>query len=208
MIILSIEQSQKILSISISNDLFLFYKEIHGDFVGTKHTLYFVNKILIKNKLNYKDISILIVNSNIEKLTSMKVFFSIMQTLAITHSIPLFQINSLDSIAYEIYKKNKKKYLFIEDENFKFNMYFIYKNTFMKISNNKYFNVNLLYFNTDASIYFKYTTNMKVNNKIYSKSIYLTLFFNKDRNTKIYIIPNSSNITYKENNKYKSIINE
>ena len=98
MIILSIENSDKLLSIAITNNKFLFYKEIYGNFVSSRYILKFIHELLIKSNLNYKNISIILIGLNIQRLTSIKMFFSVIQTLSIVYSIPLFKINSLTSM--------------------------------------------------------------------------------------------------------------
>ena len=213
MIILSIENSDKLLSIAITNNKFLFYKEIYGNFVSSRYILKFIHELLIKSNLNYKNISIILIGLNIQRLTSIKMFFSVIQTLSIVYSIPLFKINSLTSMAYNIHNKKNIKYIFIKNQNLKFNLYFVHQNRFILITTNKYYKFNLFSFGIDYLFCITETFNLKINKNItkiilYSKSAYLDTFFRKKYNKNNYILPNSSCILYTENITYKPIIND
>lgn len=198
MLILSIDINSKILSISLSNKTFLFYKEIFGNFITSKYTLKIINKILIKNKLNYKNISIILISNENNNSTSIKIFFSILQILSIIHAIPLFKINKLNALAQEIFNIKKKKYIFIYKKADKINLFFFNKNKYININKKNVIKINLFYHYIDCIFYFDNKSSRHNNNinEIFlsSNSQYLDFFFRKNINKKTYMLPNSSQV--------------
>lgn len=208
MIILSFDYSFKLLSLSLSDSNFIFYSEIFGNFVSSKYILLFIKSILIKNNITYSDIDAILVNENKNAFTYTKIFFAVIQSLSLTHNIPIFKINTLNAITKELIFLKEKRYFLITSElttnKYLFNIYLKYKKSLIIISENKNLNFEQLINNADCFIIY---TQMLQHTKIFknstffvSKAIYLDLFFRKYISLSTYILPNSTSILYCENN--------
>lgn len=204
---MSFDYSLNLLSLSISNSILLFYSEIFGNFVSSRHILNFVKDALIKNSINYNDVNAILINDNNTTLTHIKIFFSVIQSLSLVYNIPIFKINILNAIALELITLKDQRYIFIAtkfiNDNHLFNIYFKYKKTCIIISKNKC--LTSKYFINDNDCLFCIYTQQKMNATacqifILSKSIYLDIFFRKHIELNSYILPNSTAVSYCENN--------
>lgn len=115
MINLNIIHKKKLLSLAIFNKKKIFHKEIIGSYVNSYYIISLINEILIKNKLNFKNISHINFCYNKKKLTSLKILITVIQIISITKSIPIIINNKLKkNIIKNLFKtsiKNHKKYL-------------------------------------------------------------------------------------------------
>ncbi|HFL8819453.1 MAG TPA: hypothetical protein V7792_00980 [Candidatus Azoamicus sp. OHIO2] len=209
MLILSLEYTQKLLSISISNKSIVCYKEIFGQFVSSKYILNFINSILIENKITLNDITGILLSETISNLTSMKIFFSVIQSLSLSQNIPIFQIYSSDALVDELILSNSKKYILIHTysniiKKDLYNLYYINKNLIKIILKNKHFQLNHFLYHNNCVFCFSdiiiFQAKIAILKTFFlNKSIYLDSIFRKKSRINTYILPNSSSITYLEN---------
>ncbi len=182
MLVLSIEYFNNLFSISISEKKKIFYKEFYGPLLSSNYLLESVKKILIKNKLNYNKINIIIIGYINNSFTGNRIFYSMIQTLSIIHSIPFYQIKK--NIKTSFYKK--KHAYFITKMKKKYKIFFISHNLFFLL----YKKININNF-----IYIKRYCFIIKNDCYISKSIYINLIYEKIKKKK-YILPNSTEINF------------
>lgn len=183
MIIFGIEYSEKILSLTILKKNYIFSKEIFGNLVNSQYILTCIKNILIKNNINEKNISLILISTLSKNLTSIKINFSIIQSFALIYSIPLIQIKFQQSLVIKSFFIKKQLYFF-----YKKNLYLINKNLYRLIIKNKKFDNNLIKLIKKNINFNLFYTSLK--------AINLIIFLIYKKNFTMYMIPNSSYIKY------------
>lgn len=207
MIIITIETAFNLLSISISNSKNIIYKEIYGDNISSNNILSFINTSIYKHRINPKRINLIILGKNLSKLTSIKIMFSVLQTISIISSIPIFIIDSIKAFIIKQNKLNtytsKNYFIILLNESsvtnkYLCNVYYFIKKRLHLILQNKLLTKEKITANNIT--YYINTPLPKEGNEthttIISKAIYLDFFFRKNLIFNKYILPDSSSISY------------
>lgn len=107
--ILAIETSTKLCSVSLlckkhTTTYFQICPCNHN-----KYVLYMIDKILVVNKLEVKNLNIIAYSTGPGSFTGMRIGMGITQGLALAYNIPIIGISTLATMAQGVWRLHKKK---------------------------------------------------------------------------------------------------
>ncbi|HIH2763221.1 MAG TPA: hypothetical protein ACYCC3_01000 [Candidatus Azoamicus sp.] len=202
-LILSIELLSNIILISINKNINIHYKEVIKE-NSTDELINFIHKMLIKNYIKAENINLIILNYGIYNYTNSKIISAIIQSISLSMKLPTIKISSSYTLALNVSKIEKKKYIIItHNENKNHISEEIYvKNKQLKILSNEliYIKKNNLYIKKNTKEINK-NLHLYKNNKIIP-NIY-TFFFAKTKKIfNKFELPNKITPTYANKNFY------
>lgn len=128
-ILLSIENSSNLYSISLSNGKYFYYIEILNKNISSKYMLSLIDDLFIESGILPQKISAISFGIGPGNFTNLKISSSIIQSISIAWKIPVIKILSLKAIALEMSYMCKKKYIFvITDAKTNYAYYNVYEN--------------------------------------------------------------------------------
>lgn len=134
-LIISIELLSNIILISINKKNNIYYKEIIKE-KNIEKLPTLLNDITKKNYLNFKNIDLITLNFIMQHYTNSKVISAVMQGISLSMKLPIIKISTSHTLALNLSKIEKNKYIIINDEN--------YINTFEIYVNNSNDKINLI----------------------------------------------------------------
>lgn len=128
-ILLSIENSSSLYSISLSNGHYFHYIEMLNKNISSKYMLSLIDDLFIDSGIFARRINAISFGIGPGNFTNLKINASIIQSISTAWKIPVVKVLSLTAIALEMSRMCKKKYIFvITDAKTNYVYYNIYEN--------------------------------------------------------------------------------
>lgn len=112
-VLLSIENSSNLCSISISNGKYFYYKEILNKNISSNFILSLIDDLFVESEFLPEKINAISISNGPGNFTNLKVMSSIVQSISSFFKIPIISVGSLSVIALEASYNYKAKYIFV-----------------------------------------------------------------------------------------------
>jgi hypothetical protein len=99
------EKSENLYSLSINSNNLYIYKEFEYREFSSKLLLNFFNDFFIENYLCFYNLNCLVIGSNFSSMLNFNVLLSFLKSLFFGLKIPIIQVNSIFSVALEMFIK-------------------------------------------------------------------------------------------------------
>lgn len=197
-ILLSIENSSSLYSVSLSNGKYFYYSEILNKNISSKYMLSLIDDLFIESKISPKEVDAISFGIGPGNFTNLKINSSVIQGFSIAWKVPVIKILSLTAIALEISYIYKKKYIFVITdaktncvyynmyENINYNVKPVFFKIICGLGNIKNMKLKLNNVTGIMNVHDDYVNMFKLNNSfidikkhIYPKAIYIDLLARK-----------------------------